>query len=330
MTDTAFKLITRYNNKILKSRIRSNWPDDFPVPPFDHQIDGAAAFLRSDGRMLLGWEMGSGKTIGAALILHIIKAGPTLMFAPASLLLQHKAELQRVLPEREIEIFTGEEIHVKDFTKVIVLCSYHKTHKVRNWITGLPIKFEFVICDESTFIKNPKARRTKDVTAICKITPFVLMLSGTPIINRPVDLFTQLRITNPDKFTDWWKFTRRYCKGHQGPFGYDATGLSNAGELHSMISSIMHRVKKSDCLDLPSKMRKKLPVTVKLAAEYDTWHEEVEALGNAKAEAAVYWLLDWYAATADTNEKIVVFTRHVETAKYLSKQVPHIAGVITG
>ncbi|QDP51132.1 MAG: hypothetical protein Unbinned1190contig1000_25 [Prokaryotic dsDNA virus sp.] len=311
MQQTAFSLIRDYNRQILSTRVRKDWPDDFPITPFDHQIDAAADFISSDGRMMLGWEMGAGKTIGAALIIHAINAGPVVVFCPASIMLQHKRELEKALPDRTIQIFK-DTIDASDPTETLVICSYARTAKFKTAIKSLPYKFEFAVCDESTFIKNHKAARTKDVEAIVRTIPFVLMLSGTPIINRPVDLFTQLRIANPDKFDDWWRFTRRFCNGRQGPFGYLADGLSHADELSSLTKSIMHRVHKSDCMDLPEKIRTKVPVKV-APKDYLDWHEETLDVGLQKADAAIRWRDDWRLTRRD--EKLVIFTTHVEVAK---------------
>lgn len=314
MTLTSpFSLIRDYNRQILATRVRKDWPDDFPITPFDHQIDAAAEFINSDGRMMLGWEMGSGKTIGAALIIHAINAGPVVVFCPASLMLQHKRELEKALPDRAVQIFK-DKIDATDPTETLVICSYARTAKFKKAIQNLPFKFEFAVCDESTFIKNHKAQRTKDVEAMVRTIPFVLMLSGTPIINRPVDLFTQLRIANPDKFDDWWRFTRRFCNGHQGPFGYLADGLSHADELSSLTKSIMHRVHKSDCMDLPEKTRTKVPVRFK-PKDYIDWHEETLHVGLQKAIRAKDWRKDWLVTRCD--EKLVMFTTHVEVANSL-------------
>lgn len=317
MTDSPFDLIRRYNRHVLTNRIRPDWPDSFPVQPFDHQIDGACAFLESDGRMMLGWEMGSGKTIGAALIAHAINAGPMVMFAPASVLLQHKREMQKALPNREIHIFK-DKLEVTDADNALILVSYHRTKGFKECLKTLPFRFELAVLDESTFIKSHKAKRTKDIEAMLQSIPLVLMLSGTPILNRPVDLFTQLRITNPDTFKDWWRFTRQYCNGHQGPFGYLADGLSHADELASLTKSVMHRVLKSECMDLPQKIRTKLPVKI-AAKEYDDWQQETLDVGMQKAVHAYDWYVDW--RTSNPEGKLVIFTTHVDVAKQIAAAI---------
>ena len=292
-----------------------NVDETFWLSPFQHQIDGVNHFLKSDGRMMLAWEMGSGKTAGAALIMKAVNAGPTVIFSPASLMLQHKSELHRIFGgDKEIVIFK-DSIDVEYPHHSIVLVSYHRTKRFKEYTKTLSFRFEFAVLDESTYIKNHKAKRTKDIEAMLETIPMVLMLTGTPIINRPVDLFTQFRIAAPHTFKDWWKFTRRYCNGRQGPFGYLSDGLTNAGELSSLVNPLMHRVRKQDCLDLPEKIRTQVPVQIK-PKQYIDWQEEVQDLGLQKAEKAYEWLTNWLEYSAP-DEKIVVFGRHVEVVKSL-------------
>ena len=246
-----FELIRDYNRNRLSQVKLPIDVTGFAYTPFQHQLDGVEAFIKSEGRMMLAWEMGSGKTAGSALIMESLKVGPTVLFSPASLMLQHKEEFSTLLTDRPVVIFKDriEDDRASPFPLYIV--SYARTKKFRQACKALPFNFELAILDESTFIKNHKALRTKDIEVMVSTIPLVLMLTGTPIINRPVDLFTQFRIANPlhPLFKDWWRFTRRFCNGRQGPFGYKADGLSHADELSGLASSIMHRVKKEDCLD---------------------------------------------------------------------------------
>ena len=79
-----------YNMMGLSDRFIPKWADTFPVKPYQHQIDGVTKFVNANGRLMLGWEMGTGKTFGATSVIHAIQAKLTIIFAPASLTKQWK------------------------------------------------------------------------------------------------------------------------------------------------------------------------------------------------------------------------------------------------
>jgi len=85
----------------------------------------------------------------------------------------------------------------------------------------------------------------------------VLLLSGTPILARPNELYNLLRILRPDIFYSFREFAVRYCNPKESYFGIDWTGSSNMRELHLAIgNSVMIRRLKVDVLsELPAKRR---------------------------------------------------------------------------
>jgi SNF2 family DNA or RNA helicase len=84
-----------------------------------------------------------------------------------------------------------------------------------------------------------------------------VFLSGTPILNRPKELFTIAKACAPHKFSSYWSYATRYCAGHRGRFGFDDTGASNLEELQEILrTEFMVRRLKADVLkDLPAKRR---------------------------------------------------------------------------
>ena len=85
----------------------------------------------------------------------------------------------------------------------------------------------------------------------------ILLLSGTPILARPSELYNLCRILRPDIFYSYREFGIRYCSPKDSYFGIDWSGSSNMRELHLAIgNSIMIRRLKVDVLtELPAKRR---------------------------------------------------------------------------
>ena len=317
------------------SRICVGWENSLTslgVTPFKHQLDAVQFWLDNQGRGIFGHEMGTGKTISAILASRALGLSKILIFIPAGLKAQWKTELNRLLSSHEVIDYDGKNWPQED-KQTVVLVSYAMAQKVTAHIDRYGVRPEIVICDECHYIKSPKAQRTKAVVKLAKKVPYFLGLSGTPIINRPVDLFPVLNLTAPDKFFDWYKFTRRYCNGHEGKFGYMCDGLTNAPKLHAELQNVMHRVRKDECLDLPSKTRSVIPLDF---FQYNRWTQEYydlreaiqqgdahfsqlrQFIGQSKVNNSVEWIVDFLDST---DEKLVVFCHHVSIQNSLVAKI---------
>ncbi|KAG0192095.1 hypothetical protein DFQ28_010184 [Apophysomyces sp. BC1034] len=121
---------------------------------------------------------------------------------------------------------------------------------MKNSIAIANQQFKFVICDESHYIKNRLAKRTHKMIPIVQKAKRALLLSGTPVLSRPAELFSQLNALRPDLFADFERF-----------------GASNLAELkYAMEMSVfVQRLKKDVSLELPEKIRQ--PVLVDISAK---------------------------------------------------------------
>ena len=301
----------------LKKRVTNDWSeslDKYGVTPYDHQIDAVCHWIDNNGRSILGHEMGTGKTISAILSINAIKANRVVIFTPASVMMQWEQEIKRLLPNYTLYIYpniTG----VGNVGREILLVSYARAEAYKKSESKATWNSEYIICDECHYIKNPKAKRTKAILQLAKTCDYFIGLSGTPIINRPVDLFPPLNIVASSEFNNWYQFTKTYCNGHMGKFGYVADGLSRKVELHSKLSRHMHRVTKDDCLDLPPKVRSVIPCKVRFNMDdHDTFQQAFTELGELKSEFAIDWIKDFLQSN---DEKLVVFTYHVKVAELI-------------
>merc|ERR1711937_836954 len=85
----------------------------------------------------------------------------------------------------------------------------------------------------------------------------VILLSGTPSSNRPIELFAQIRLINKQLFSSQKKFGKRYCDAKQTHFGWDYRGHSNLNELHAILTNqiMIRRLKENVLNELPNKIR---------------------------------------------------------------------------
>ena len=121
-----------------------------------------------------------------------------------------------------------------------------------------PRQFGIAIADESHNLKERESQRTICALPYLKNATVTVALTGTPEVNRPVELFTQLNGIRPDVFDDYQGFVRRYCDAKEGRFGeQDVKGSSNETELKNILQYVvMIRRHKSDVLnDLARKCR---------------------------------------------------------------------------
>ncbi len=108
-----------------------------------------------------------------------------------------------------------------------------------------------MIVDEDHYIKNYKAKRTKLLMSLIKTTTNVSLLTGTPIVNRPIELWTLLYSIGATKL-GYFEFGIRFCAGWKTPWDtYDFSGSSRKSELIKVLEPFMLRMTKAECIDLP-------------------------------------------------------------------------------
>jgi SNF2 family DNA or RNA helicase len=113
--------------------------------------------------------------------------------------------------------------------------------------------------DESTTIKNPSAKRTKNIITIGKQAKYRRIMTGSPITKNPLDLYSQCEFLDPWllDFTSYYAFRNRYAEMKtmhiHGRSIQVVSEFKNLGELSETVKTFSDRVLKEDCLDLPPK-----------------------------------------------------------------------------
>ena len=144
------------------------------------------------------------------------------------------------------------------------------------------MQFDMVVCDESHYLKSHKTKRSKAIAPLVKSIQWALLLSGTPALNRPVELYSQMHMLYPQIFKKFKTYAERYCDGHMSPMGYyDTSGMSNNFELKWIARKVclIRRVKRDVLTELPKKYRSEIYLQLKkkkikpMKRLFDRWHE---------------------------------------------------------
>jgi SWI/SNF-related matrix-associated actin-dependent regulator 1 of chromatin subfamily A len=308
------------------------------------------AYLLSQRRAFLADEQGLGKTIEALATLEADGAYPALVVCPASLKLNWLAETRRWLAGRSVQVLSGggeDELPRADITIV----NYDIVGSRLSALAALQPRA--LVLDESHYCKNAAAKRTQAVQRLSAAVPadgLILALTGTPVMNRPAELISQLRILGRlEDFGSGAKFGARF----QGPDAHL--------RLHwHLRSRCFARRLKADVLpQLPAKTRAVVPVELDNEPEYRFAERDVIAwlqsqpldlreldakvaaalraerlvrlnalkllAVRGKLHAARTWIHDF----CSSGERLVVFAHHREIQRALLEHFPralHILG----
>ena len=158
---------------------------------------------------------------------------------------------------------------------------------------GLDFAIKFLSChetliaiDESTSIKNPSAKRTKNILKLSIQCKYRRILTGSPVTKSPLDLFTQCYFLDPFllDFTSYYAFRNRYAEMKTANFGGRSVqivkGYKNLPELSNTLTNFSYRVLKDDCLDLPPKTFMKR--IIQLTPEQDKVYKQMKKLALAE------------------------------------------------
>jgi len=226
-----------------------------------------ACALDTAGRgFALMCEMGTGKTLTAIAITGALyqagKIRRALVISPTSVVSVWISELERhaafpyrataLLGDRQQRLRALRELDKWPFRGLkVAVINYEATWREGIAEALLAWRPELVIADESQRIKTHNARQSKAVHKLGDQAEYKLILSGTPVQNNAVDLFSQYRFLDPAVFgTNFYAFRNRYCV--MGGFNrQQIVGYRNMDELIRKAHRIAYRVTKGDCLDLP-------------------------------------------------------------------------------
>jgi len=257
-------------------------------------------------------EMGTGKSKvlldNVAMLFDKGKINSVLIVAPKGVYKNwYDSEIPEHLPkhiDRNVVLWKAlitkeqksklDSLFVQDFTKLQIFIMNVEALSTRK---GLDFAHQFLnvrkalfAIDESTTIKNPGAKRTRNILQLSQLGKYRRILTGSPVTKSPLDLYTQCYFLDPYLLdhSSYYAFRTRYAimktMNFSGRSVQIVTGYHNLAELSKKLESFSYRVLKDDCLDLPPKtyMKRIIQLTPEQKRVYGEMKTSALAMLNGK------------------------------------------------
>jgi SNF2 family DNA or RNA helicase len=282
----------------------------FKTKPYKHQL---TALEKSWNKETYAYfmEMGTGKTKvlidNLAMLYDKGKVDGALIIAPKGVIKTwYEQELPTHLPNHieNVTVLWQPNITKKQQEKLeslfeIETALHILVMNVEAFSTDKGVKFAskflnshktLMAIDESTTIKTPTAKRTKNIIGLGKYSKYRRIMTGSPVTKNPLDLYTQCEFLDPYllDFTSYYAFRNRYAEMKtmhlRGRSIQVVDEFKNLGELSESLKGFSYRVLKEDCLDLPSKVftKRHIMLTGEQRKIYDQMKKAAMAVLNGK------------------------------------------------
>ena len=287
----------------------------FKMKPYAHQM---TALEKSWNRECYAYfmEMGTGKTKvlidNMSMLYDKGKIDGALIIAPKGVVKTwYEQELPAHLPDHidNVSILWQSNITKKQQEKLdSVLKTGEDLHilvmnvEALSTTKGVEFALKFINChntmmaiDESTTIKNPGAKRTKNIIKLGEKAKYRRIMTGSPVTKNPLDLYSQCEFLDPYllDFTSYYAFRNRYAEMKtlhvRGRSIQVVKKFVNLGELSETLKNFSYRVLKEDCLDLPPKnwIKRYITLTPDQFKVYDQMKRQAVAHLNGKASSTM-------------------------------------------
>lgn len=342
------------------------------VEPYEYQRDGICFGLQHK-RIIIGDEPGLGKTLQSIGIVDTANAYPCLVICPSSLKINWQREFEKFTDKSalvlENNVRTTWGYLLKMGVHQVAIVNYESLRKYFVWdikgdgrqfrlkdVVFCPqiTAFKSIIIDESHRVKDPSAQQTIFTKGLSVGKEWCILLSGTPVVNRPEDLIAQLSIMDRiGEFGGRAKFMANYCTENKND--KPAVPLSELSK--QLYNTCMIRREKANVLpQLPDKTRVDLYVDISNRMEYNLAAENLaeylreykectdfEIRRKMRMEALVRFMtlrslatkgkvaqaIDFIRTFLDSGKKLIVFCSLHEIVDELKKAFPH-AVTVTG
>jgi SWI/SNF-related matrix-associated actin-dependent regulator 1 of chromatin subfamily A len=320
-------------------------------------------------RLFFADSMGLGKTPQALATVEEARAYPCVIVCPASLKLNWEREANQWLPGRRVAIINSGSDGIPLGVDLLVVNYDLLAKSEKRTVAGRKKQVEVyplvdairsmlkpvaVVLDESHYIKNGDAKRSKACYELGEDVEWKLCLSGTFLLNRPFEAVSQLRFLNRLKdFGGYWSFVKRYCGAKQGHFGWDFSGATHLQELNDLLRSTCYvrRTIEQVAKEIPPKSHQVIYLPIDNRKEYDRadndftdWlgsddvedgmAQEVVRIEKLKQLAAMGMLKAFLSWAEDfletTGEKLVIFAWHKAVVAKVADHFHDCSVSITG
>lgn len=338
-------------------------PITIKTPPLPHHVTACRMIEAAAGRCILADDMGLGKTY--CTLYYAVNnpiPGPIVVVCPDAVkfsgweedAMRHFGMRSWCLSGR-----APQSMAIPKFIPPLIIINYDILDGWAAWLRAL--RPSLVILDECQNISNPGSKRSKAAALLCKGVGRVICASGTPIMNRPSEIWHALNILWPHIYYSPMVFYHEYCNPERKPWGWVFNGAKNLDKLHAEIKELglIRRLKRDTADPLTPLMRRIVPVPMadpeeyrQVMGDFKSWinarhpdraaralkAEELTRLNYAlqviarqkvravKARVAAFM--------ARTDEKLVVFAKHKKMVAaiqrpYHGKSI-RITGQVTG
>ena len=283
----------------------------FKTKPYAHQLK---ALEMSHNKEVFAYfmEMGTGKSKvlldNVAMLYDKGKIDSVLIVAPKGVYKNwYDSEIPEHLPKhinRNVVLWKAlitkeqklkcDSLFDHDFTKLQIFIMNVEALSTRKGLNFahqfLNVRKALFAVDESTTIKNPGAKRTKNIIQLSKLGKYRRILTGSPVTKSPLDLYTQCLFLDPYLLdhSSYYTFRTRYAlmknMNFNGRSVNVVVGYQRLDELAESLKSFSYRVLKDDCLDLPSKtyMKRVIQLTPEQKKVYEEMKKTALATLNGK------------------------------------------------
>lgn len=321
---------------------------------FEHQKTGIE-FLKNTKKAILADSMGLGKT-RQAIVAAKETTGGAIVICPASLKINWQREINLIYPTDQVTICQGsKEPKNKEVPWIVI---NYDILKKQPWLYQELGRLGTLILDEAHYIKG-RSLRAKATIDLSMVAKQVYCLTGTPIMNRPIELFNLLVAVGHHLGKVRSGYAKRYCGAFKRSFFHkglkrmlyftDESGATNLEELRKSINPIFLRRKKEDVLDLPERLItiEEAPLNPEAKKEYaHAWDSyldflrenppseqqmdnilmarhlvEIQKLKQICSQAKAEQMARDIENAVDAEEKVIVFSQYTDTINILAAEM---------
>jgi len=342
LNEWGFDIDEEIQNLLLPKKKEKITPIDvkgFLKTLISFQKEGVSFLEAKNGRALLADSMGLGKTVQAVAYLQLHpEIRPAIVVCPKSAKATWKREIDECMSTKKKYHIVEGRAKYKFPNADIYIINYDIIQNHVGTISEL--NPQIAIMDECHRIRNRNTQKTQATKELCKSIPHLIGLTGTPIVNHPVEMFNAISLINSSLFPNFFKFALRYCNAKKNRFGWDFNGASNTKELHELLTStcMIRRLKKDVLTELPEKTRSIVSLQIDNQKEYNfaenhfqEWLKENKGKTNTSAEALsqieylkqiaakgkMEQVFEWLEDYFEQENKLVIMAHHKEILQAL-------------
>lgn len=307
----------------------------------DYQYEGVA-FVRSRRGAMLAWQMRTGKTPVTVAAHDLDHDGPLFVVAPLQARSVWLSWFARRWPAVKPTVLVGRKYDPTRLKNArIILCHYDVLAAHQTLRFG---RIGRLVLDEAHLLSNHKSWRTQAAGLFAGISDNVVLLTGTPLWNRPKHFYQLLHLLTPGAWGGFPEYARRYCDAHPGEYGLVADGTSNEAEFQARLAEVYSRKRWQDvlgsmepitrlatCVSVEESAAEQ--ITLEAASLHKQTHTTVGDLATLRrllGEVKLQTAIDRAREFMENGEPVVIWVHHRAIGKRITKAVANHAYLVLG